>query len=339
MDNRKVGLFIKDKRIAKGITQQELANELFLDVTTISKWERGACFPDSGIITTLCKTLSINEHELFQACEDQEYRNIKKRISLIEKRKTTIFYVFTIMYAIAILTCFICNIAVEKKLSWFFIVLVSCLCGFSFFPTILRFFKKYKLEVFIISTFLSLSVLFITLSIYTNNYWCFSAIISVLLFYFIFFFPFIFFKGELIKSRIIRKYFLLIYSTVSLILLISLLLIVNSYYMFNIKNGILISVYCFTPIIISGLINIISFKIKEVKASIIVFISGLFLVGLNGLLNSILDPLKKDIYSVNFSNWSEYSNGNVTFILILLLSVSVVVLLVVSIFKLLKKGK
>jgi len=205
MDYKKVGLFIHQKRIDRGFTQQSLADELYLDTTTISKWERGVAFPDSGIITKLCSLLGINEHELFLACEDQDYRNAKKKLYEISKGKTIAFYIITGLYLLAVLTCFICNLAVDHKLNWFFIVLFSCLCGWTFFPTGIRFFRSFKLEGFIISTFVSLCLLFLTCSIYTNNYWCFIAIISSLLGYFLFFFPFIFFKKEYI--RISQKYF------------------------------------------------------------------------------------------------------------------------------------
>ena len=40
-DNRNFGKYIAEKRKEKGLTQEELANKLYVIPTTISKWERG----------------------------------------------------------------------------------------------------------------------------------------------------------------------------------------------------------------------------------------------------------------------------------------------------------
>jgi len=181
MNKAKFGLFIKENRLNKGYTQKQLADILFLDVTAISKWERGISFPDITMIPEICKALDVSEHELIESTKDEEYRKIKKQALQYQKQKDIIFYVSSIIYALAILICFIVNIAVEKKLSWFFIVLSSCITGYTFCPTITRFFIKYKLSVFIISTLTSLFLLYLTCSIYTNNYWFFIAFTSTLL--------------------------------------------------------------------------------------------------------------------------------------------------------------
>ena len=46
MDAQKLGLFIASIRKERGMTQSELAAKLFVSDKTISKWERGAGFPD-----------------------------------------------------------------------------------------------------------------------------------------------------------------------------------------------------------------------------------------------------------------------------------------------------
>ncbi len=44
-DKRNFGKYIAEKRKEKGLTQEELANKLYVIPTTISKWERGLSFP------------------------------------------------------------------------------------------------------------------------------------------------------------------------------------------------------------------------------------------------------------------------------------------------------
>lgn len=39
MNEKQIGTFIKEKRIEKNLTQQELAERLFVTNKTVSKWE------------------------------------------------------------------------------------------------------------------------------------------------------------------------------------------------------------------------------------------------------------------------------------------------------------
>ena len=55
MEKKKFGSFIKESRLKKGLTQQELANLLYIDVSAVSKWERGVSFPDITLISSICK--------------------------------------------------------------------------------------------------------------------------------------------------------------------------------------------------------------------------------------------------------------------------------------------
>ena len=57
MDAQKLGLFIASIRKERGMTQSELAAKLFVSDKTISKWERGAGFPDIKNIEPLAKAL------------------------------------------------------------------------------------------------------------------------------------------------------------------------------------------------------------------------------------------------------------------------------------------
>ena len=65
MNQIKIGKFIQEKRKAKHITQQELAETLNITDRAISKWENGICMPDVGTIPELCKILDITINDLF----------------------------------------------------------------------------------------------------------------------------------------------------------------------------------------------------------------------------------------------------------------------------------
>jgi len=81
-DKRNFGKYIAEKRKEKGLTQEELANKLYVIPTTISKWERGVSYPDITVITNLCKELNISEN----ACKIRIFKAKKKLKKILEER-------------------------------------------------------------------------------------------------------------------------------------------------------------------------------------------------------------------------------------------------------------
>ena len=59
MDQEKIGLFIKQLRNEKNLTQQELADKLSVSFKTISKWECGKGMPDIGMLVPLGEKLGV----------------------------------------------------------------------------------------------------------------------------------------------------------------------------------------------------------------------------------------------------------------------------------------
>ena len=57
MNQDKIGLFIKRKRIEKGLTQEQLANLLYVSSKTVSRWERGLNIPDISKFESHSSTL------------------------------------------------------------------------------------------------------------------------------------------------------------------------------------------------------------------------------------------------------------------------------------------
>ena len=66
MDQIKIGRFIAASRLAKGMTQRELAEALGLSNRTISKWECGDGLPELMNILPLCELLDITADELLR---------------------------------------------------------------------------------------------------------------------------------------------------------------------------------------------------------------------------------------------------------------------------------
>ena len=64
MDLIKIGKFIASQRKAKNMTQEVLAEKLYVTDRAVSKWERGLSLPDAGKMLDLCNILDINVNEL-----------------------------------------------------------------------------------------------------------------------------------------------------------------------------------------------------------------------------------------------------------------------------------
>ena len=64
MDVVKIGKFIAECRKSKNITQEQLAEKLYITDRAVSKWERGLSLPDADKMLELCNILDINVNEL-----------------------------------------------------------------------------------------------------------------------------------------------------------------------------------------------------------------------------------------------------------------------------------
>ncbi len=175
-DKKSFGKYIAEKRKEANLTQEELANKLYVIPTTISKWERGITYPDITMITNLCKELNISEHEFFTACDDEAMNAEKREIKNYRTIKKMIRYFISIGYLIAIITCFICNLVIDHTISWFLIVLVSI--GISFSITNLPFYLKrdkyIMAKVSIAVTILTYILLFVT-NLVSHGNWLFQS--------------------------------------------------------------------------------------------------------------------------------------------------------------------
>ena len=311
---KEFGSFIKLKRIEKNYSQKDLAELLFVTESAVSKWERGVTYPDITLISDICRVLDVTEHELIQSGQDTDYRKMKHDANKYNKIKKAIFWTFNISYAIALLTCFIVNLAVSHTLSWFFIVLASIAVAYMFVPTITWVYEKFKLPIFIGSSFLSLFLLFLTVSIYTSNYWFMIATLGVLLGYFLIFFPILFVRQkkfmDLEKYNKFSKSFLLIYSVVGYLLIVLLLVSVYAYRQFNLGLGMLVSAGCCLIPIVYGVVLL--FDSKKIVVKIASFtLLGLFIVAfVISLIMSLSQFNSKE--TKTYMIQEEYNNINIS---------------------------
>ena len=64
MDKAKMGTFIREQRMALGLTQQQLAEQLHVTNKAISRWETGNAYPDIALLDDLAVALSVSVEEL-----------------------------------------------------------------------------------------------------------------------------------------------------------------------------------------------------------------------------------------------------------------------------------
>ncbi len=105
MDLIKIGKFIAECRKKKNITQEQLAEKLYITDRAVSKWERGLSLPDADKMLDLCNILDINVNELLNgekiAMKDYEKKNeellleLAKQDELKNKRLITDMWVLT----------------------------------------------------------------------------------------------------------------------------------------------------------------------------------------------------------------------------------------------------
>ena len=77
MNIEKIGKFIKEKRIEKKLTQEELANKVYVTNKAVSRWENGKSIPEVETLYLLSKELDVSINEILEAGENTK-EEVKK---------------------------------------------------------------------------------------------------------------------------------------------------------------------------------------------------------------------------------------------------------------------
>ena len=113
MNQIATGTFIARKRRELNLTQVQLAEQLGISSKSVSKWERGKCMPDYGIVNELCDALGITVSELLDG-EENERENLRMydndgmiemlaRIQRLEGQRVTIIAIALIVMGLGLL--------------------------------------------------------------------------------------------------------------------------------------------------------------------------------------------------------------------------------------------
>lgn len=332
-DKKTFGSFIKIRRTEKNYSQKDLAEILCVSESAISKWERGVSYPDITLIADICRVLDISEHELITASTDTDTRKMKHEARKFRVIRGTWFWIPTISYGVALVTCLICNLAVNHTLSWFFVVLAALICAYTFVPTVTCFFESKKLLAFTVSTYLSICLLLFTCAVYTNDLsWFLTACIGILMGYVLLFVPILLSKTN--YSR--YKFIISVTATFGL----TVLMIIHSriWQAFMFGNAILMALYGFAPVIACAVICAFRFN-AFLKAGICAAVSGITLYCTNHVATALFGPSSSSSYQVDFHDWEQCLNGNVQFIVLILLLFVSSVLFAIGLFRVRRNKK
>ena len=310
-DKKTFGSFIKTKRTEKNYSQKDLAEMLFVTEGAVSKWERGVSYPDITLISDICRALDISEHELITASTDTDTRRMKLEAKKFRTIRGTWFWIPTISYGLALIICFICNLAVKHTLSWFFVVLAALICAYTFVPTVTCFFESQKLLAFTVSTYLSVCLLLFACAVYTNGLsWFITACIGILMGYVLLFVPILLSKTDYSRYKFIISF------SVTLILTVLMIVYIRIQHSFMLGNAIVMAVYGFVPVIACAVICAFRFN-AFLKAGVCITVIGSTLYCANHVIAALFGHPDNKLYQVDFQNWEQCLDANVQLIVLL----------------------
>ena len=325
-DKKTFGSFIKAKRSEKNYSQKELAELLFVTEGAVSKWERGVSYPDITLISDICRILEISEHELITASTDTETRKMKHEARKFRTIRDAWFWSPTIAYGVALITCFICNLAANYTLSWFFVVLAALICAFTFVPTVTSFFETKKLLAFSVSTYLSICLLLFTCAVYTNGLsWFLTAALGVLMGYVMVFVPIL-----LKRTNYARHKYIISFSALFVLTVVMMHIRIRQPFMLG--NAILVAAYGFVPVIACAVICAFHFN-AFLKAGTCTTVIGITLYCANHVIATLFGLPDNKPYQVDFQNWEQCLDGNVQFIMLMLFLLVSIILFMIGFFR------
>lgn len=144
MENGKMGPFIRQLRKERGMTQRELAAALGVTDKAVSKWELGTSLPDVALLLPLSERLGVSATELLAGVRAPEappqtpataapqdtagdllsyaQRTASQRR---EKLRLWLFTGLSGSFLLSAAVCWICDMALNRELTWSLIVCVS----------------------------------------------------------------------------------------------------------------------------------------------------------------------------------------------------------------------
>ncbi len=80
MDQVKIGTFLKELRKEKGLTQEQLAEQMSVSSRTVSRWENGNNMPDISLLVELAEFYDVDIREIIDGERERKSEDMNKEI-------------------------------------------------------------------------------------------------------------------------------------------------------------------------------------------------------------------------------------------------------------------
>ena len=87
MDQIKIGIFLKELRKEKGLTQEQLAEVLNVSSRTVSRWETGSNMPDISMLVEIADFYDVSIPEIVQGERESENMNKETKETAVAMAK------------------------------------------------------------------------------------------------------------------------------------------------------------------------------------------------------------------------------------------------------------
>jgi len=126
MNAKKIGLFLKEKRISNNVTQVQLAEKLGVTHQAVSRWETGESIPDVIMLDKLSLLYGVSIDTILQRSKDE---------NISENNKKTDFTFFSLLSIMAYLfTLVVSYFSYSEVADWLWLLLVVGLSILSTLP-------------------------------------------------------------------------------------------------------------------------------------------------------------------------------------------------------------
>ncbi len=101
----KIGDKLKNARLDKKLTQEEVAEKLFVSRQSISNWENNKTYPDIGNVIALSDLYQISLDELLKG-SDNFMKHLEESTNIVESNKKLIFIIVIALIAMIVMALF-----------------------------------------------------------------------------------------------------------------------------------------------------------------------------------------------------------------------------------------
>ncbi len=101
----KIGDKLKNARIKKSMTQEEVADKLYVSRQSISNWENNKTYPDIGNVLALSDLYEVSLDELLKG-SDNFMKHLEESTDIVKSNKKLIFFIVLGLIAMILMAIF-----------------------------------------------------------------------------------------------------------------------------------------------------------------------------------------------------------------------------------------